>query len=108
MSAHNAHGGGTMKAIRLWFVGWFVALALAVPIQAEDVNLPASLTLTAYDAGSSGFNIAVAVGKALKDKYNTDVRVLPAGNDVARLAPVKAGRGQVSAMGVGVYFAQEG
>jgi len=36
------------------------------------------------------------------------VRVLPAGNDVARLAPLKGGRAQASMMGVGVFFAQEG
>ncbi len=36
------------------------------------------------------------------------MRVLPAGNDVARLAPLRAGRAQMSAMGAGVYFAQEG
>lgn len=75
---------------------------------AQDIRLPATLTMTAYDTGSSGFNISVAVGKALKDKHGTDVRVLPAGNDVARLAPLKANRAQISAMGVGVYFAQEG
>ena len=74
---------------------------------AQDLKLPSTLTFTAYDTGSSGFNIAVAVGKMFKDKYNTDVRVLPAGNDVARLAPLKANRAQVSAMGVGIYFAQE-
>jgi TRAP transporter TAXI family solute receptor len=34
--------------------------------------------------------------------------VLPAGNDVARLAPLKANRAQASAMGVSTYFAQEG
>ena len=67
-----------------------------------------TLTFTAYDTGSSGFNIAVAVGKMLKDKHGTDVRVLPAGNDVARLAPLSAGRAQASAMGIGTYFAQEG
>ncbi|MFY9316071.1 MAG: TAXI family TRAP transporter solute-binding subunit [Burkholderiales bacterium] len=83
-------------------------LALAFPLAAQDVKLPATLTMTAYDTGSSGFNIAVAVGKAFKDKHNTDVRVLPAGNDVARLAPLKGGRAQASAMGIGVYFAQEG
>jgi TRAP transporter TAXI family solute receptor len=83
-------------------------LALALPLAAQDIKLPATLTLTAYDTGSSGFNIAVAVGKAFKDKHNTDVRVLPAGNDVARLAPLKGGRAQASAMGIGVYFAQEG
>jgi len=83
-----------------------LALALATSVQAQ--KLPSTLTFTAYDTGSSGFNIAVAVGKTLKDKHGTDVRVLPAGNDVARLAPLKANRAQASAMGIGVYFAQEG
>jgi TRAP transporter TAXI family solute receptor len=46
--------------------------------------------------------------RQVKDKYSTDVRVLPAGNDVARLAPVRAGRAMVSAMGSGSFFAQEG
>jgi TRAP transporter TAXI family solute receptor len=76
--------------------------------RAQNLTLPPTLTLTAYDTGSSGFNIAVAVGKALKDKHGSDVRVLPAGNDVARLAPLRAGRAQASAMGIGMYFAQEG
>ncbi|HEV7878449.1 TAXI family TRAP transporter solute-binding subunit [Bradyrhizobium sp.] len=76
--------------------------------RAEDVKLPPTMTFTAYDTGTAGFNIAVAVGKMMKDKYGTDVRVLPAGNDVARLAPLRAGRAVVSAMGSGTYFAQEG
>jgi len=82
--------------------------ALAAGASAQSIKLPATLTVTAYDTGSSGFNIAVAVGKAMKDKHGTDTRVLPAGNDVARLAPVKGGRAQASYMGIGVYFAQEG
>lgn len=84
------------------------ACALAVPAFAQEMKLPSTLTMTAYDTGSSGFNIGVAVGKMFKDKHGTDVRVLPAGNDVARLAPLKGGRAQASMMGVGVYFAQEG
>jgi TRAP transporter TAXI family solute receptor len=75
---------------------------------AEDVKLPPTMTFTAYDTGTAGFNIAVAVGKMMKDKYGTDLRVLPAGNDVARLAPLRAGRAVSSAMGSGTYFAQEG
>lgn len=90
-----------------------LALALAASIQAlpalgQELKLPNILTFTAYDTGSSGFNIAVAVGKMFKDRHNVDLRVLPAGNDVARLAPLKVGRAQVAAMGVGIYFAQEG
>src|SRR5688572_26903962 len=82
--------------------------ALSLQASAQAIKLPPTLTLTAYDTGSSGFNIAVGIGKALKDKHGTDVRVLPAGNDVARLAPLKGNRAQASAMGIGVYFAQEG
>lgn len=89
-------------------IGAVVVLVSAARVSAGDGKLPSSLTLTAYDTASSGFNIAVAVGKVLKDKYGTDMRVLPAGTDVARLAPLKAGRAQASAMGIGVYFAQEG
>src|SRR5262245_48621200 len=85
------------------------AAALCAPsaTHANDIKLPPSLTWTAYDTGSSGFNIAGAVGKTLKDKQGSDVRVLPAGNDVARLAPLRANRAQASAMGIGGYFAQE-
>jgi TRAP transporter TAXI family solute receptor len=85
-----------------------VTALLAAPATAEGIKLPSDLTWTAYDTGSSGFNIAVAVGKVLKDKHGADVRVLPAGNDVARLAPLRANRAQLSAMGIGGYFAQEG
>lgn len=75
---------------------------------ADDIQLPKSLTMSAYDTGSSGFNMAVAIGKMFKEKHGVDLRVLPGGNDIARLAPVKGGRAQASAMGVGGYFAQEG
>ena len=82
--------------------------ALAAPAAIAQVKLPATVTMTAYDTGTSGFNITVAIGKMLKDKYGADVRVLPAGNDVARLQPLRVNRAAISAMGAGVYFAQEG
>ena len=85
-----------------------VALMSVSPALAQDVKLPPTLTFTAYDTGTAGFNIGVGVGKMMKEKYSTDVRVLPAGNDVARLAPLRAGRAQLSWMGSGSYFAQEG
>src|SRR6478736_5106040 len=81
---------------------------LASPAWSEDVKLPPTMVVTAYDTGTAGFNIAVGIGKMMKDKYSTDVRVLPAGNDVARLAPLRAKRAVMSAMGSGTYFAQEG
>ena len=95
------------KPVSFAAVAAFAVLGASAGV-AQDLKLPSTITMTAYDTGSSGFNIAVAVGKMLKDKHNSDVRVLPAGNDVARLAPLKANRAQVSAMGIGTYFAQEG
>ena len=85
-----------------------LCLIAVAPVRAGDVKLPPSMAMTAYDTGTAGFNITVAVGKMMKEKYGADVRVLPAGNDVARLAPLRAKRAVASAMGTGSYFAQEG
>jgi len=92
--------------MRVFFAAGALGM-MAASAEAQDVTLPSTLTVTAYDTGTSGFNITVAVGKALKTKYGTSVRVLPAGNDVARLAPLRAKRAQFSSMGMGTYFAQE-
>ncbi len=85
-----------------------ISLLTSPAAHAQDIKLPPTMTFTAYDTGTAGFNIAVAVGKMMKDKFGSDLRVLPAGNDVARLAPLRAGRAASSAMGSGSYFAQEG
>jgi TRAP transporter TAXI family solute receptor len=81
---------------------------VAASAAVAQAKLPPTVTMTAYDTGTSGFNITVAIGKMMKDKYGTDARVLPAGNDVARLQPLRLGRATISAMGAGVYFAQGG
>ena len=86
----------------------FISLIAIAPAHADEVKLPPTMAMTAYDTGTAGFNITVGVGKMMKDKYGSDVRVLPAGNDVARLAPLRAKRAVSSAMGSGTYFAQEG
>ena len=62
----------------------FLAGTAISPVLAQDIKLPTSMAFTAYDTGTSGFNIAVGVGKVFKDKYGSDVRVLPAGNDVVQ------------------------
>ena len=92
-------------------VGFGAAIGLALgafaPAIAQD-KLPASISATAYETGSNGFNQIVAVGQMLKARLGVDLRVLPAGNDTARMAPLKTGRAQISANGIGTYFAQEG
>ncbi|MEQ6250030.1 TAXI family TRAP transporter solute-binding subunit [Sulfitobacter sp. HNIBRBA3233] len=76
---------------------------------AQDIDLPKQLSWTAYDTGSAGYNQSVAIGAALQDATGVNLRVLPGKNDVSRTEPLRQGRVQFSATGVGGSFmAQEG
>lgn len=75
---------------------------------AEDVQLGRTMAWSAYNLGTTGYNQAVAIGKAMKDHYGTNLRVVPGKNDVSRLMPLVRKRVQFSANGVATYFAQEG
>ena len=84
-------------------------LAMAGQATAADVKLPGQLAWTAYGTGSAGYNQSVAIGAALKTATGTNLRVLPGKNDVARTEPLRQGKVQFSATGVGGSFmAQEG
>ncbi|MCW0235551.1 MAG: TAXI family TRAP transporter solute-binding subunit [Ferrovibrio sp.] len=88
-------------------LGAVAGLALSGAAFAQ--KLPDQLTWTAYDVGSGGYNQAVAVGNALKNKMNVTLRVLPGKNDVSRTVPLREGKVPFSANGVGgTYMAQEG
>jgi len=86
------------------------ALAVvAAPAWGQAIKLPETLTWTAYDVGSGGYNQAVAIGNALKNKLGINLRVLPGKNDVSRTVPLREGKVPFSANGVGgSYLAQEG
>ena len=90
-------------------LGLAVALAPAALAQSKPpIKLPETLAWTAYDVGSGGYNQAVAIGNALKNKLNVNLRVLPGKNDISRTLPVREGKVQFSANGVGgAYLAQE-
>lgn len=81
--------------------GWAVAGMAAAK------ELPTTMAWTAYDVGSSGYNQAVAIGSALKNKRGITLRVLPGKNDVSRLVPLREGKVDFSAFGIGGYQAME-
>ena len=84
-------------------------LASAAIAQTNDIGLPSTLAWSAYGVGSGGYNQSVAIGNALKQKYGVNLRVLPGKNDVSRTLPLREGKVQFSANGVGgSYMAQEG
>lgn len=91
-------------------VAALLAGSLILPsIASAQVKLPETLTWTAYDVGSGGYNQAVAIGNALKNKYQVNLRVLPGKNDVSRNIPLRDAKVPFSANGVGgSYLAQEG
>lgn len=95
-----------MKYIASTFAVLSMSATLAV---AQDIELPKQLNWTAYDTGSAGYNQAVAIGAALQDATGVNLRVLPGKNDVSRTEPLRQGRVEFSATGVGGSFmAQEG
>lgn len=88
----------------------FAVLSLSATIaNAQDFDLPKQLSWTAYGTGSAGYNQSVAIGAALQDAAGVNLRVLPGKNDISRTEPLRQGRVQFSATGVGGSFmAQEG
>ena len=103
MAMIRAHrlGGRALLALGL-------AATIAAPAAAQP-KLPDTLSWSAYDVGSGGYNQAVAIGNALKQKYGVNLRVLPGKNDVSRTLPLREGKVQFSANGVGgTYLSQEG
>ncbi|QIE55296.1 TAXI family TRAP transporter solute-binding subunit [Pikeienuella piscinae] len=86
-----------------------IAVAALAAGGAAAQELPDQLAWTAYDTGSAGYNQAVAIGAALQNATGTSLRVLPGKNDVSRTEPLRQGKVDFSATGVGGSFmAQEG
>lgn len=95
-------------------VSWSIALvglaavvaAAAVPADAQ--RMPRTIVWTAYDVGSAGYIQSASIGHAMAKKEGVTLRVVPAGNDVSRQAPLAAGRAQFGALGIGSFLSQEG
>ena len=88
-------------------LGLILGIALGMSNLAVAKGLPKVFAVTAYGTTSSGYASMVGVGNALsEDGYK--MRVLPAKNDISRMLPLKTGRVQFTAQGVGVDLAQEG
>jgi TRAP transporter TAXI family solute receptor len=85
------------------------ALAVAASLAATGwAEIPKTLAWTAYNVGTTGYIQAAAIGDALAKASGVTLRVVPAGNDIARMAPLVQKRVQFSATGSGSYLAQEG
>lgn len=96
--------------VRLVAAGASIAVAtlFAQSAAAAGMDLPKTMAWGAYGVGSGGYNQAVAIGSALKQKYGVNLRIIPGKNDISRMLPLKTGKLDFVANGVGTYMAQEG
>jgi uncharacterized protein len=86
-----------------------VVLYASAPVGAQgSFRMPRTLAWTAYDVGSAGYIQSASIGHAMQVKEKITLRVIPAGNDVSRQAPLAAGRVQFGALGGASFLSQEG
>lgn len=85
-----------------------LVVAFAASAGAQAFKMPRTLAWTAYDVGSAGYIQAASIGHAMAQKEGVTLRVVPAGNDVSRQAPLAASRVQFGALGAGAFLSQEG
>lgn len=98
------------RAACLIVVAALAAVAGAAPPTAESqagFRMPRALVWTAYDVGSAGYSQAASIGHALQQKEGITLRVIPAGNDVARQIPLVKRTAQFGALGSASFLSQE-
>lgn len=85
-----------------------LALAYAAASADAQFRMPRTLVWTAYDVGSAGYSQAATIGHAMSTKEGITLRVIPAGNDVARQIPMVKRTAQFGALGSASFLSQEG
>jgi TRAP transporter TAXI family solute receptor len=85
-----------------------VVVALAVAEAQTRAGMPRTVVWTAYDVGSAGYSQAASIGHAMQQKEGVTMRVIPAGNDVARQIPLVKRTAQFGALGSAFFLSQEG
>ena len=96
-------GTTTRLALALGCLG-----ATAAPAAAQEVELPDTITVTAYGTESSSYAQGVAISNMLSQNHGSSFRIIPGKNDVSRMLLMQAGRADFCACGISAYFAQEG
>lgn len=80
---------------------------LAALAEAQGSRVPRTLVWTAYDVGSAGYSQAASIGHAMQTKEGVTLRVIPAGNDVARQIPLVRRTAHFGALGNAFFLSQE-
>jgi len=95
-----------MKKLGLCLLMAMMALSISM-IDYAEAKREKIISWTAYDLGSTGYAEAAAVGSALM-KAGIRLRVVPCGDDVSRLIPVRTGDVDFGSVGFGSFFVEQG
>lgn len=85
-----------------------IAAGFATAALADDPKLPRSMVWSAYDLGSSGYAEATGIANALKENYDTRIRIVPAGTSIGRMLPMVTGKVTYGFLANEAFFAAEG
>lgn len=85
-----------------------IVLVLGAMLVDAQPRMPRTVVWTAYDVGSAGYSQAASIGHAMQTKEGVTLRVIPAGNDVARQIPLVKRTAHFGALGNAFFLSQEG
>ena len=69
---------------------------------------PEIIKLMTYDVGSTAYVMYGFLVEAMGKKFKTKFRAIPAGNDIARMIPIRTGQAQFAGQGGDAFYAMEG
>jgi len=98
-----------LNHLKAFAVGALVIAHTGTAVLADEMpSLPDQVTVVAYDVGTSGYNVTMAMTGAFKENLGTNLRVLPGKNDVARVSLLQNGTASFGALGSDAVYTQEG
>jgi uncharacterized protein len=86
----------------------FFSLSFASTGVCADVKAPKMVKIMTYGLGSTAYVMYGFLGEAMMNKFGARLRAIPAGNDIARMIPVRSGQAQFLGQGGDIYYASEG
>ncbi len=97
------------KKLRLiWVMALVLSVGLSIPSRAgaasEAQKLPGLIIWTTYDVGTSTYMQTACMADGVIKKTGMKLRILPSGNDIGRLIPVRSGVAHFSTMSAGTAY----
>lgn len=85
-----------------------VALCDAGVVRAADIELPATLSWSSYQTGTTGYTQTVAIARVLREAYGVNLIVVPGKDDLSRMSALRNGKAAFAVNGSGTFFGFEG